>query len=79
MEITSITPTGFKVLEALNTYRFLTITQMLQLGIARDRGNLGKVLKGMVSAQKDDQGTPLISHWINRSLLTKHIFGAGSR
>jgi len=58
MEITSITPTGFKVLEALNTYRFLTIPQMLRLGVAKDRGNLSKVLNGMISAKKDGQGIP---------------------
>jgi hypothetical protein len=58
MEITSITPTGFKVLEALNTYRFLSIPQMLRLGVARDRGNLSKVLNGMISARKDDHGIP---------------------
>jgi hypothetical protein len=58
MEITSITPTGFKVLEALNTYRFLTIPQMLRLGIAKDRGNLSKVLSSMISAKRDDSGIP---------------------
>lgn len=58
MEITSITPTGFKVLQALNTYRFLTIPQLLRLGVAKDRGNLSKVLNSMVSAKRDDQGIP---------------------
>lgn len=58
MEIISITPTGFKVLEALNTYRFLSVPQMIRLGIAKDEGHLRKVLGRMVSAKKDAHGIP---------------------
>lgn len=52
MDGPSITPTGFKVLQALNEYRWLTTTQMLRLGIAKDRGNLNKVLTGLVKPRK---------------------------
>lgn len=58
MQITSVTPTGFKVLQALNQFRFLTTTQILRLGIAKDRGNLNKVLASMVSATRDEQNIP---------------------
>lgn len=59
MEILSLPPTGFKVLQALNEFRFLSINQMLRLGVAKDRGNLSKVLGSMVSAKKDKAGIPL--------------------
>lgn len=47
---------GFEVLRALNVYRFLTVKQMLKLGIARDVGHLRKVLAGMISARQSKTG-----------------------
>ena len=35
---------------------------MLRLGVAKDRGNLSKVLRGMISAKKDKSGIPLPHH-----------------
>lgn len=58
MSVTALTPTGFKVLQALNVYRYLSVNQMIRLGVATDKGNLRKVLNGMVSAQKDEAGIP---------------------
>lgn len=58
MSIVSLSPTGFNVLQALNTYRFLTVKQMVRVGVAKDEGNLRKVLAGMVSAKRDANGLP---------------------
>lgn len=48
-------PVGFEILKALSEYRYLTTTQMLAHGIARDRGYLGKVLASLLSAKRRDQ------------------------
>ncbi|MEM6914634.1 MAG: hypothetical protein AAF511_11735 [Pseudomonadota bacterium] len=58
MAVVSLPPTGFNVLRALDTYRFLTVSQMLRLGVANDPGNLRKVLGRMVSARRDANGIP---------------------
>lgn len=41
-----------KILEALATYQFLTISQMIQLGIMKDRSNLNKQLKALSKPKK---------------------------
>lgn len=59
MPARSLTPMGFEILRALNIYRFLSRAQMLELGLAKDPGHLGKVLGSMVSAKKGRDGLPL--------------------
>lgn len=49
-----LSPIGFEILKALSEYRYLTTNQMLDLGIAKDRGHLGKVLSGLLSVGKVD-------------------------
>jgi hypothetical protein len=55
-EIFSLPPTAHKALLALATYRFLTVHQMLRLGVAKDEGNLRKNLNRMLSAKRDGSG-----------------------
>ena len=50
-----VPPMGFGILKALSEYRYLTTTQILALGIAKDRGHLGKVLASLLSAKRRDQ------------------------
>jgi hypothetical protein len=45
------------VLKALAKYRYLTTNHMLAMGIAKDRGHLGKVLTNLLSTNKKD-GVP---------------------
>ncbi len=44
-----LSPIGFAILKALAEYRYLTTNQILDLGLAKDRGYLGKVLSGLLS------------------------------
>jgi Replication-relaxation len=53
-DVEHLSPMGYLVLKALAEYRYLTTNQMLDLGIAKDRGYLGKVLADLQSAGKDD-------------------------
>lgn len=50
--VISLPPVGFAILKALSEYRYLTTTQMLTLGLARDRGYLGQVLASLLSATR---------------------------
>ncbi len=54
-DVDHIPPVGLNVLLALAEYRFLTTNQLLDLGVAKDRGYLGKILSGFLSAQKDEK------------------------
>ena len=51
-EIISITNVGLAVLQALAKYRYLTVRQMIELGVAKDVGHLRTVLRGFQSAKK---------------------------
>lgn len=55
--VKSLTPVGQAVLEALAKYWYLTTNQMLALGVARDRGHLGKVLASLLSISKTTDDT----------------------
>lgn len=50
--VTSLTPIGFAILKALGHYRYLTTNQMLSMGIAKDRGHLGKVLASLLLTKR---------------------------
>ncbi len=50
--IVSLSQVGFEILKALSQYRYLTTNQILDLGIAKDRGHLGKVLSSLLSANR---------------------------
>ncbi len=50
--VISLSPVGFEILKALSQYRYLTTNQILDLGIAKDRGHLGKVLASLLSANR---------------------------
>ena len=52
--IINLSPVGFAILKALSEYRYLTTTQMLALGLARDRGYLGQVLASLLSVSRRD-------------------------
>ncbi len=43
---------AYKILRALAEYRYLTTNHILDLGIAMDRGHLGKVLASLLSAAR---------------------------
>jgi protein involved in plasmid replication-relaxation len=47
-----LSPVGEAVLRALAEYRYLTAQQMLDIGVAKDRGHLGKVLNGFLTVTK---------------------------
>lgn len=47
-----VSPVGFEILKSLAEYRYLTTNQFLDLGIAKDRGHLGKVLASFLSTRK---------------------------
>ena len=50
--VANLSPTGFKVLLALAEYRFLTAPQLIEIGVAKDRGYLGQVLTSLLSVRK---------------------------
>lgn len=52
--VINLSPVGFAILKALSEYRYLTTTQMLALGLTRDRGYLGQVLASLLSATRHE-------------------------
>lgn len=52
MEVIKIPPQQQQILEALAQYKFLTVSQMLKLGISTDRSNLQKQIKALTEIKR---------------------------
>lgn len=60
VEIENLTNVGLAVLTALAKHRYLTVKQMITLGVAKDAGHLRKVLRGFQIVKKDPVTNKLI-------------------
>ncbi|MBF0246942.1 MAG: hypothetical protein HQL36_02555 [Alphaproteobacteria bacterium] len=50
--IRTLTETEFAILDALRVYRYLTVAQMLRIGVTKNRSRLYTVLRGFTGGKR---------------------------